>query len=155
MKRALTTTAVVTGTVAGTAAGTAAVRRFRAGAQAGAGALRWQVVTVLRPAGEVVVDGVPPQPLAALGDDVEVRLQPAPGDRGTELAARMRRTATPPGSGEDPREVLRTALRESKQLLEAGEVLRRDPQPQGERRSTPAGALLDAVVRRSQGWGVR
>ena len=149
MRRALTTTAVV-GAVAGAAA---VARRVKAGMDAGAGALRWHAVTVLRAPEDVLPGGVPPQPLADLGDAVEVRVQPAPGDRGTELAARMRPTAPPPREGQDPREVLRTALRESKQLLEVGEVLRRDPQPEGHRKATPTGALLDAVVGRSQGKG--
>lgn len=83
---------------------------------------RWQVVTVNRPADEVAPDGRLPDPLGELGDAVEVQLRPAPGDRGTEVAARPR-TATPAPSGEDPREAVRTALRDSKQLLEAGEIL--------------------------------
>ncbi|PPK97495.1 hypothetical protein CLV92_10325 [Kineococcus xinjiangensis] len=151
MKRSVLASIALAG--AGAGAGAAVARRFRAGAEAGAGALRWHVVTVLRAPEEVLVDGTPPQPLADLGDAVEVRVQPAPGDRGTELAVRMRPSAPPPRDGQDPRRVLRTALRESKQLLEAGSVLRVDPRPAGRRKATPTGALLDAVVRRAPGEG--
>ena len=49
---------------------------------------------------------------------------------------------------------MRAALRESKELLEVGEVLRLDPQPAGDRTPTPIGKLLDAVTRRAGGEGV-
>ena len=113
---------------------------------------RWQVVTVLRTPEEVLPGGARPGPLADLGDAVEVETRLAPGDRGTELAARLRPGAALPG-GQDPRRAVRTGLRESKMLLEVGEILRRDPQPEGRRKPTPTGALLDAVVHRSQGEG--
>jgi len=87
-----------------------------------------------------------PQPLAALGTTIEVRLTPAPGDRGTELSARLR-------SG-DNHSGLRIALRESKQLLEGGEIAVVDPRPHGDRAHTPQGALLDAVTKASAGEGV-
>lgn len=83
---------------------------------------RWQVVTVNRPPDDVAPAGRLPDPLGELGDTVEVQVRPAPGDRGTELAARPR-AATPEWSGEDPRETVRMALRNSKQLLEAGEII--------------------------------
>ncbi|GLY20892.1 hypothetical protein Misp04_06240 [Micromonospora sp. NBRC 101691] len=91
---------------------------------------RWQVVTVGRPADEVLPGGRLPEPLARLGDGVQVRLRAAPGDRGTELAARA-----PDGRfagmaahlvGDDPDQVLRAALREVRQLAETGEPLRPD-----------------------------
>jgi hypothetical protein len=101
---------------------------------------RWRAVTVYKRPDEI---GPLPQPLADLGDAVEVRMTPAPGGKGTELAVR----------GGSPAEV-RSALRQSKQLLEVGEVLRVDPQPAGERAPTPAGKMLDAVVGRAGGQGV-
>jgi hypothetical protein len=90
-----------------------------------------------------------PAPLAALGDRVEVRTTPAPADRGTELAARYRDRPTA-----DDLEALRRALREAKQLVEVGEVLRVDPVPHGTRKPTPQGALLEGVTERAPGEGV-
>ena len=94
---------------------------------------RWHTVTVNRPPEEVAPDGRLPEPLEALGDAVEVQIRPAPGGRGTEVAARLRGDV-PSGlaaaaariAGNDPRQDLRAALRQSRQLLETGEVLRAD-----------------------------
>ena len=109
---------------------------------------RWRAVTVNRPADRVMADGRVPAPLAALGDTVEVEVRPAPGDKGTELGARLRA----PGSGSP--EDLRAALREAKQLIEVGEVLRVDPAPHGRRAHPPAGAAIDAATRHAGGEGV-
>lgn len=55
------------------------------------------------------------------GEDLETRIEAAPGGRGTEIAARLRQ---PPGgvtariTGDDPRQDVRRALREVKSLLE-------------------------------------
>ncbi|MGS2615911.1 hypothetical protein ACVCAH_15510 [Micromonospora sp. LZ34] len=93
---------------------------------------RWQVVTVDRPPGQVLPDGRWPEPLRRLGGAVQVRVRPAPGDRGTELAARPRPGAGPPPGlaahlvGDDPGRLVRQALRQVKQLAETGEVLRSD-----------------------------
>jgi hypothetical protein len=118
---------------------------------------RWLTVTVAASREEVAPNGAPPHPLAELGETIEFRLEPAPGDRGIELSARPR--AGYAGElrerhGRDPRESVRIALRESKQLVEAGEVLRIDPRPAGHRPQSPAGLILDTVVRRSRGEGV-
>src|SRR5436305_6301602 len=53
----------------------------------------WLVVTVYRAPTDLAPDGTLPEPLARLGDGVEVRIRPAPGDRGTELSARPRLAA--------------------------------------------------------------
>lgn len=53
-------------------------------------ARRWRAVTVLRSPEQIGTGADLPAPLAALGDRVEVRVTPAPGDRGAELAARYR-----------------------------------------------------------------
>ncbi|TWJ20185.1 hypothetical protein [Micromonospora endolithica] len=92
---------------------------------------RWQVVTVDRTPDEVRPDGRWPEPLRRLGDAVQVRVRPAPGCRGTELAARPRPGRVPPGLaahlvGDDPGAPVRAALRQAKQLAETGEVLRAD-----------------------------
>jgi hypothetical protein len=122
---------------------------------------RWRSVTVNKPAAEVAPDGQLPEPLAALGDQVEVRITPAPDGKGTEIAARLvspepAGTAALPHrlAGRDPRQGVRSALRESKALIEVGEVLRMDPRPAGQRTSTPGGKLLDAVTKRARAEGM-
>ncbi|MGW0366959.1 hypothetical protein [Streptomyces sp. NPDC002990] len=122
---------------------------------------RWLVVTVNRAPTDVYVDGAPPAPLDRLGDRLEARVRPAPGDRGTELAVRLRQPEGQPKAaslparlaGRDPRQEVRTALREAKALLEAGEVMRPDSPPT-ETGGTPAGRLVGMISRRSGGEGV-
>ncbi len=109
-------------------------------------ARRWRVVTVLADPDRLADL---PAPLAALGDRVETRVTPAPGGKGTELAARYRGTPTDQEVGR-----LRQALREAKQLVEVGEVLRMDPRPHGERADTPGGRLLDGAVAASRREGL-
>lgn len=93
---------------------------------------RWEVVTVDRPPEQVLPDGRWPEPLRRLDGAVEVRVRPAPGDRGTELAARPLAGVTPPTGlaahlvGDDPGLLVRRTLRQIKQRVEAGEVLRAD-----------------------------
>ena len=110
-------------------------------------ARRWRAVTVL-------TDGIDtgaglPAPLAAFGDRIEVRSAPAPSDKGTELAARFR-----DGGSDEEIGRLRAALREAKQLIEVGEVLRLEPQPHGPRPQTPQGGLIDGVDERAAKEGV-
>ena len=115
---------------------------------------RWHVVTVNRSPEEISSEGQLPGPLAELGDKIEVQTRSAPGDRGTEIAARLREPV-PPGlsrlrariSGDDPRQSLRRALREAKQLLETGEVLSPDKPPST--KPTPGGRLIGLATRRS------
>jgi hypothetical protein len=116
--------------VAGVTAGGVAVRRMLANrgvlpmsADRHGSEGEWLVLTVNRPPWEVTPDGRPPEPLARLGEAVEVRVRPAPGDRGSELAIR------PTGTDRDARRAARLALRESKQLLETGEVLKASGPP--------------------------
>ena len=107
-------------------------------------------MTVNKPAAEVAPAGILPEPLAALDDRVEVRITAAPDGKGTEIAARLR-APEPSGpaavsgrlAGSDPRQAVRSALRESKALIETGEVLRMDPRPAGQRTPTPGGKLLE------------
>jgi hypothetical protein len=118
---------------------------------------RWHVVTVNRPPEEVSEDRLP-DPLAELGDQIEVQVRPAPGDRGTELAARFR-GPVPTGlsgaaarlTGQDPLQSVRAALREAKMLIETGEVLRPDEPPTTRR--TPTNLPLELAVRRARGEG--
>ena len=85
----------------------------------------------------------------------------APGDRGTELSARLRNgELSGPGAlgarlgGDDPRQAVRTALRQSKQLLETGEILRVDPASHGRRSGWIGGKLIDLTTRRAGGEGL-
>ncbi|MGW0434150.1 hypothetical protein ACWDV4_16620 [Micromonospora sp. NPDC003197] len=94
---------------------------------------RWQTVTVDRPPAQVAPEGRLPEPLVRLGDGVETRIRPAPGGRGTELAARLRAGGSDALTGmvahltgDDPRMALRAALRQAKQLAETGELLTPD-----------------------------
>lgn len=148
--------------VAGVGAGVIVARRI-VSRQAGNGAARvardrWHSVTVNRPPEEVAPEGRLPEPLATLGDAVEVRLRPAPGGRGTEMAARLR-DGVPAGAGEavtraagsDPRQDLRAALRQSKQLLETGEVL--SPDEPSTTRRTLRNLPLELATRRARGEG--
>ena len=104
-------------------------------------ARRWRAVTVLCSPEQVGTGTDLPAPLAALGDRLELRITPAPGDRGTELAARYRDRPSDDDLGR-----LRAALREAKQLIETGEVLRVEPQPHGHRRRTPPGAVVEGMA---------
>ncbi|MEV1156173.1 hypothetical protein AB0J27_12315 [Micromonospora chokoriensis] len=93
---------------------------------------QWEVVTVDRPPEQVLPGGRWPEPLHRLGGAIEVRVRPAPGDRGTELAARPVAGGPPPAGlaahlvGDDPALLVRRTLRQVKQRVEAGEVLRAD-----------------------------
>ncbi|KDN22486.1 hypothetical protein [Amycolatopsis rifamycinica] len=138
--------------VAGIAAGTAAARRKPAEPD------RWLGVTVNLPPDEVERDPRLREAFAELAEDAETRVRPAPGGHGTELAARPRR---PAGSGlsgaarrlagRDPRQPVRSALRDVKSLLETGEVLRTDPPTTG--KPTPGGLVLRLATRRAGGEG--
>jgi hypothetical protein len=112
---------------------------------------RWLAVTVNAPP-EKVTERLA-DAMAEL--DVETRTTPAPGDRGTEVAARLR-DAPPTGvlrrlAGKDPRQDVRRALRDMKSLVEAGEVMRPDEPTTGKR--TPGGALVRLATRRAGGEG--
>jgi hypothetical protein len=120
MKRVVTGVVVAVGAAGVGAAGVAGLRRRSRGG--GTHADRWHTVTVNRVPEEV---GHLPEPLDRLGHAVEVRIRPAPGDRGTELAVRLPGTF----SGREPVRELRQGLREAKQLLEVGEVLLPDTPP--------------------------
>lgn len=122
---------------------------------------RWRSVTINRSPEQVMPDGRVPDPLAALGDLVEVQVREAPGGKGTELAARLRQpepsSLSSVGarmSGDDPRQQVRVALRQAKQLIEVGELLRVDPAPHGTRTATPTGKLVDLATRRAGGEGL-
>jgi hypothetical protein len=110
-------------------------------------ARRWRAVTVLTDPDQLRT--TPPPPLAAFGQRLEVQVSPAPGGRGAELAARFHGPVTEEEIG-----LLRAALRESKALVEVGEVLRVDPAPHGHRPSTPQGAALEGATEQAPKQGV-
>jgi hypothetical protein len=136
-----------TAVVAGVGAGVIAVRRITT-RQLGNGTARqdrdrWHTLTVNRPPEEIAPEGRLSGPLAALGDGVEVRVRPAPGDRGTEVAARV--------TGNVSVRRLREALRETRQLAETGEVLEPDKPPSTRR--TLRNLPLELATRRARGEG--
>ncbi|MEU4422710.1 hypothetical protein AB0F81_18945 [Actinoplanes sp. NPDC024001] len=77
---------------------------------------RRHVVTVYRQLSELEATQLPGS-LKEIADRVEIQLSAAPGGRGTEIAVRI-----PEGSDITSGEV-RRALRETRSLLEAGDVL--------------------------------
>jgi hypothetical protein len=89
---------------------------------------RWHSVTILKSPEEL---GHRPTPLDELDEAIEVRIRPAPGDRGTELSVRPAGDASA-----DAIQELRRALRAAKQLAEVGEVLLPDSPPTTDRTLT-------------------
>ncbi|MDR7276827.1 hypothetical protein [Catenuloplanes atrovinosus] len=137
MRRAVFTMAV------GGAVGVAAVAAVRRGRQARAAADdRWHSITINREPEEV---GPQPQPLHDLGEAIQVRVRPAPGGRGTEIAARC------VNPNPDGVRALRRALRETRTLVETGEVLLPDAPPTTRR--TPLGAPLAYATRHGRQEG--
>ncbi|GAA2442796.1 hypothetical protein [Streptomyces glaucus] len=144
---------------AGLAAGAVVVTRRRQAAPTAPSAFdRWLTVTVnCAPAD--LQPGKLPAPLQEYGDRIETRIRPAPGDRGTELAVRLKENPPEAASslparlaGADPRQDLRRALREAKALLETGEVMLPDTPPTTH--DTPGGRLVGLLSRRASGEGV-
>ncbi|MEQ4304527.1 hypothetical protein ABNF97_24650 [Plantactinospora sp. B6F1] len=119
---------------------------------------RWHVATVNLPADQIGVHGQLPEPLTGLGDAVEIQVRPAAGDRGTEIAVRLRDGDRLPAVeavqrvlGRDPDQAIRAALREAKQLIETSEVLHPDAPPTIE--STPLNRPLQLVTRHGRREG--
>ncbi|WP_210505248.1 hypothetical protein [Naasia sp. SYSU D00057] len=119
---------------------------------------RWRVVTVLASPERLAEDAYP-EPLRSAAPALEIRTAPAPGMRGIELSARMLPDAAAAPllkrlTGMPPADAVRTVLRDTKQVLEAGEVLRVDPRPHGHRAATPFGAVVDGVEQAAKGKGI-
>lgn len=128
-------------------------------AGAGHSASGWLSVTVRCEPADLDGDSLP-APLAELRERIEVEVRPAPGEKGTELSARLKVGPAPESTGgrltgNDAESELRSALRRAKQLVEVGEVLAVDPAPHGERTATPGGALLESWTKHAPGAGVR
>ena len=118
----------------------------------------WLAVTILCQPSDIDTANLP-APLAEYGDRIEVRVDVAPADKGTELAARLRDrgsgSAASRLTGTDPQADLRSALRRAKQLIEVGEVLAVDPVPHGDRKASPGGVLLETWTKVASKAGVR
>jgi len=115
----------------------------------------WKAVTVLGDAAEFSRNGYP-EPLQRIAEMVEVRMEPAPGDKGFEVHARLRDDvkAKDVVGDEDPDQALRAALRDAKQVFETGEILRATPRPHGHRPTTLFGAAVDKAEDDAKGEGV-
>jgi hypothetical protein len=118
---------------------------------------RWLMVTINCPPDRLSPDDLP-APVARLRAKAEVTIRPAPGGRGTEFGLRLHEP--PPGglaalaarlSGNDPRQELRSALRDAKSLMETGEVIK--PARPPTTRQTVLGKPLELMIRRSGGEG--
>jgi hypothetical protein len=112
----------------------------------------WKAVTVLGEARDFESGGYP-EPLARLAASLEIRIDPAPGDKGFEVHARVREGADA-GVDDDLEKALREALRDAKQIFETGEVLRATPRPHGERTRTLLGGAVDVAEDEAKGEGV-
>ncbi|WP_433789897.1 hypothetical protein [Actinoplanes sp. CA-252034] len=102
---------LIAGPLAAGAAAVAVRRRGRSGPPR-----RRHVITVYRPLSELEVTQLPGS-LKEIIEGVEIRLAEAPGGRGTEISVRIP-DDSPVSEGE-----VRRALRETRSLLEAGDVL--------------------------------
>ena len=138
--------------VAGTAARQVAARGSAA-RPGGPRPDRWHAVTINRAPQDIGSSGAWPAPVAELGDVVDVRVLPAPGDRGTELGLRARAGHRPGESpdADDLEQRIRVALRHTRMLLETGEIL------QSDRPSTTEPTLtslpLRLAIRNARGGG--
>ncbi|ONI84634.1 hypothetical protein ALI22I_29265 [Saccharothrix sp. ALI-22-I] len=104
----------------------------------------WLAVTIDRPFDAVSGLEALPGPLEELRAHVDLRLRPAPGDRGTEVLA-------VPKDDDVSREDLRVALRKTKSLIETGTVIQPDTPPTTH--PGPLGRVLRLVVGKSAGEG--
>ncbi|WP_344797051.1 hypothetical protein [Frondihabitans peucedani] len=140
---------------AGVAAGLVArtlVKKERESDGDGAHPEGWKAVTILGEAGDFS-SGRYPEPLQRLADSLEIRVERAPGDKGFEVHARIREGIDLAADG-DPAKALREALRDAKQLVETGEILRATPRPHGDRPSTLLGGAVDKAEDDAKGEGV-
>jgi hypothetical protein len=115
----------------------------------------WKAVTIVGDAAMFSQGGYP-EPLQRIAEILEVRVDPAPGDKGFEVHARLRDDvkAKDVVGDEDPDQALRAALRDAKQLFETGELLRATPRPHGHRPTTLLGAAVDKAEDQAKGEGV-
>lgn len=84
---------------------------------------RWHPITVNRPPGDTSPKSEMLKPLLDLGESIKIRITPALGDKGTEIAARIANEKIPPAEAVRLLQKIRTALRDTQWLLETGEIL--------------------------------
>ncbi|MCJ1705557.1 hypothetical protein [Rathayibacter sp. VKM Ac-2926] len=141
--------------IVGVAAGLVArslVKKERESDGDGAHPQGWKAVTVLGDAEDFAVGGYP-EPLERLAESLDIRIDPAPGDKGFEVHARVR-DGVDLSEDRDPGKALREALRDAKQVFETGEILRATPRPHGERPRTLLGGVVDKAKDEAKGGGV-
>ncbi|MEV4798521.1 hypothetical protein AB0K18_00800 [Nonomuraea sp. NPDC049421] len=126
--------------VSGAVAGAAAMAARRVSRNRHPATIPWYAVTVAVDPAELT-GRERPDLLARLAERHEVRITRAPGGRGTEIAVR-----TADGAA-------REQVRALKQLLETGEVLVVEGQPEGRR--TPLGRAARPAIRRLTRRGAR
>jgi hypothetical protein len=121
---------------------------------------RWIMVTINCSPQRLASRADLPEPIIRLGDAVDLKIAPAPGDRGTEVGARLRAARRMRIAGmvarrpeQHPRHIVERALREAKSIIETGEVLRPDWPPAPER--PPMGRLLEFAGHRGGHRGDR
>jgi hypothetical protein len=148
MRRRLATLAGAAA-VAGAGAAPAVRRAMRARRPPAEDMDRWHAVTVLCPPKEA--EARRDTPLAALGDAVEVSVRQAPGERGSEVRARLAPAVAAGDDAGERLEELRTALRETRQVLEIGWVVNADRPTTN--RPTPLNAPLRAAIAHGKGRG--
>jgi hypothetical protein len=113
---------------------------------------RWLMITIDCPPERLASRSDLPEPIARLGDAVDTKVSRAPGDRGTELGARPSEVSSSGAggvagfSGENFRRTVRWALRQSRSLIETGEVLIWDQPPAAYPR--PTKKILELAGRR-------
>ncbi|GAA3392476.1 hypothetical protein [Cryptosporangium minutisporangium] len=119
---------------------------------------RWRFVTVNVSPDQVKADGLLPEPLRELGPETEIVIRPAPGDKGTEIGVRLAegepsgvKAAASRAAGTDPRQAVRKALRDTRQLLETGEIL--SPDRPGTTKKTLTGKPLELAIAHAKGEG--
>ncbi len=113
----------------------------------------WKAVTILGDRADFLSEI--PEPLQTITGALDMRVDPAPGDKGFEVHARVRDDADTAVFGDDdPDQAVRVALRDAKQLFETGEILRRTPRPHGHRPTTLFGAVVDKAEDDAKGEGV-
>jgi hypothetical protein len=98
-----------------TAAAAAGAIVVRKATKPGSTARRRHAVTVYCPIDQIERDGKLPSPLTELSDGIDIEMRPAPGGRGTEIYARSKGTVS--------EGAVRRALRDTRSLLEVGDVL--------------------------------
>ncbi len=115
----------------------------------------WKAVTVLGDSAAFAAGGYP-EPLKRISGVLDITIDPAPGEKGFEVHARLREGADVKGviGDDDPERALRAALRDAKQLFETGEILRSVPRPHGPRPTTLFGKAVDEAEASAKGEGV-